>query len=99
MLPVVELALNKAVYDSTSYTLYYVNGPTHPLIHFTLPLRGPGLGGGDTVDGLSIISSVTLRKHVSDFLAIRIDVIRHVRDAMAESQDKKSTSRCQRQRL
>ena len=65
-----------------------MNGLTHPRVPLTLPLRGSGLGGGDLADRLAEISPVTIRKEVGDFLATRFSVLRHVRDTMAESQDK-----------
>ena len=39
-------------------------------------------------DRLADISSATVHKQVSDFLATRLNVLRHVRDALADSQDK-----------
>lgn len=88
MLPVVEFALNNAVHSSTGYIPLYVNGLTHPRVPLRLPLSGSGLGGGEMVDRLADISPITAQKQVSDFLAIQLNVLRHVRDAMAESQDK-----------
>ena len=88
LLPIEEFALNNAVHASTGYTPFYVNGLTHPRVPLTLPLRGSGLGGGDLADRLAEISPVTIRKQVGDFLATRFSVLRHVRDTMAESQDK-----------
>jgi hypothetical protein len=88
MLPVVEFALNNAVHASTGYTPFYVNGLTHPRVPLTLPLRGSGLGGGEVADRLADISPITVQKQVSEFLATRLNVLRHVRDALADSQDK-----------
>ena len=88
MLPVVEFALNNAVHASTGYTPFYINGLTHPRVPLTIPLRGSGLGGGELADRLADISPVTVRKQVSEFLATRFSVLRHVRDTMADSQDK-----------
>ena len=88
MLPVVEFALNNAVHASTGYTPFYVNGLTHPRVPLTLPLRGSGLGGGGMADRLADISPATVHKQVSEFLATRLNVLRHVRDALADSQDK-----------
>ena len=88
MLPVVEFALNNAVHASTGYTPFYVNGLTHPRVPLTLPLRGSGLGGGELADRLADISPVTVRKQVSEFLATRFSALRHVRDTIADSQDK-----------
>ena len=39
-------------------------------------------------DRLADVSPVTVQKQVSEFLATRFNVLRHVRDAMADSQDK-----------
>ena len=87
MLPVVEFALNKAVHASTDYTPFYVNGLTHPRVPLKLPLCGSGLGGGEVADRLADSSPATVQKQVGEFLATRLTVIRHVREAMAESQD------------
>ena len=61
MLPVVEFALNNAVHASTGYTRFYVNSLTHPRVTLTLPLRGPGLGGGGVSDRLADISPDTVQ--------------------------------------
>ena len=87
MHPIVEFALNNAVHASTGYTPFYVNGLTHPRVPLTVPLRGSGLGGGEVADRLSEISPITVQKQVSEFLATRLNVLRHLRDAMADSQD------------
>ena len=87
MLPLVKFALNNAVHASTGCTPFYVNGLTHPRIPLTLPLRGSGLGGGEIADRLADISPKSIRKEVDEFLSTRLSVLRHVRDAMAESQD------------
>ena len=83
LLPVIGFVLN-----STGFTLFYVNGLTHPRVPLTLPLRDSGLDEGELADGLADISLVTVRKQVSEFLATRSSVYRYVRDTMAESQDK-----------
>ena len=87
MLPVIEFALHTAVHASTGYTPFYLNGLTHPRVPLTLPLCGSGLSGGEVADRLADISLATVQKQVGDFLATRLNVLRHVRDAMAESQD------------
>jgi hypothetical protein len=89
MLPLVEFALNNAVHASTGCTPFYVNGLTHPRVPLTLPLRGSGLGGGEIADRLADVSPLTVRKQVDEFLSTRLSVLRHVRDAMADSQDNK----------
>ena len=90
MLPVIDFALNNAVHASTGFTPFYVNSLTHPRISITLPLRGSGLGGGESADKLAEISPTTMQKQVNGFLATRSSVLRHVRDAMAASQDKQT---------
>ena len=76
------------MHASTGYTPFYVNSLTHPRVPLTLPLRGLELNGGELADRLADISPVTVRKQVSEFLAKRFSVVRHVRDKMADSQDK-----------
>ncbi|CAI5714511.1 unnamed protein product [Hyaloperonospora brassicae] len=88
MLPVVKFALNNAVHAPLGFTPFYVNGLTHPRVPLTLPLRGSGLGGGGVADRLADINPATVQKQVSEFLATRLNVLRHVRDALADSQDK-----------
>ena len=48
VLPVIEFALNNVVHASTGFTPFYVNFLTHPRVPLTLPLRGSGLGGGNS---------------------------------------------------
>ena len=43
--------------------------------------------GGEVADRLADISPATVQKQVGEFLATRLNVLRHVRDAMASSQD------------
>ena len=43
--------------------------------------------GGEAADRLADISPDTVQKQVGEFLATRLNGLRHVRDAMAESQD------------
>ena len=88
MLPVAGFALKNAMHVSTGCTLFYVNGLTHARVPLTLLLRGSRLGGGELADRLADISPVTVRKQVSEFFATRFSVLIHVRDTMAESQDK-----------
>ena len=88
MLPVVEFALNNSVHASTGYTPFYVNGLTHPRVPLTLPPSGSGLCKGETADRLADVSPATVNKQVIAFLATRLNVLRHVRDAMTDSQDK-----------
>ena len=88
MLPVVEFALNNAVHASTGFTPFYVNSLTHPRVSLTLPLRGSGLEGGGLADRLDDVSPSVVKQQVGEFLATRFSVLRHVRDKMADSQDK-----------
>ena len=52
MLPVNEFALNNAVHVLTGFTPFYVNSLKHTRVPLTLPLRGSGLGGGESADSL-----------------------------------------------
>ena len=70
-----------------AYEPFYVNSLTHTRVPLTLPLRGSGLGGGESVK-LAEIRSTTIQKQVSEFLTTRFSVLRHVRDAMDNIQDK-----------
>ncbi|GMF57399.1 unnamed protein product [Phytophthora fragariaefolia] len=89
MLPLVEFALNNAVHASTGYTPFYVNGLSHPRVPLTPPRPGSGLsGGGAFAERLAGISPLAVRKQVDTFLSTRLSVLRHVWDAMTESQDK-----------
>ena len=88
MLPVIDFALNKAVHSSTGSTPFYVNSLTHPRVPLKLLLRGSRLGGEVSADKLAEISPTTMQKQVSDFLATRFSVLRRMRDAMDNSQDK-----------
>ena len=88
MLPVIEFALNNAVHALANFTSIYVNRLTHPRVPLKLLLRGSRLGGEVSADKLAEISSTTMQKQVNDFFATRFSVLRHVRDAMADSQDK-----------
>ena len=88
MLPVIEFALKNAVHASTEFTLFYVNSLTRPRVPLTLTLRGYGLGGEEYAEKLAGIIPITMQKQVSEFLATRFNVLRHMRDAMTNSQDK-----------
>ncbi|GMF57904.1 unnamed protein product [Phytophthora fragariaefolia] len=89
-LPLVEFALNNAVHTSTGYTPSYVNCLSHhPRVPMTPPRPGSGLSGGEEfAERLADISPLAVRKQVDTFLSTRLSVLRHLRDAMAESQDK-----------
>ncbi|KAG3104895.1 hypothetical protein PI124_g10113 [Phytophthora idaei] len=86
VLPLVEFALNNAMHASTGFTPFYVNGLASPRVPLTPPRRGSGLSGGGIADRLADSSSVAVRKQVDDFVSLRLNVLRQVRDAMAESQ-------------
>ena len=88
MLPIVEFAMNNAVHALTVYTSLYVTGLKHTRVPLTLQLRGSGIGGGEVADRLADISPSTVQKQVSAFLTTRLNVLRYVRDAMADSQVK-----------
>ena len=85
MLPAIGFALNNAVHASNGFTSFYVNRFTHPHVPLTLPLRGSGLGGGVSADKFAEISPTTMQKEVSKFFTTRFRILRHVRDAMADS--------------
>ncbi|CAH0515963.1 unnamed protein product [Peronospora belbahrii] len=87
MLPLVELALNNAVHASTGFTPFYVNGLVTPRVPLTLHPATSGLSGREIAEGLADISPVAMRKKVEAFLSTRFDVLRRVKDTMAESQD------------
>ena len=61
-----------------------MNGLTHPRIPLTLPRDGSELCGGEVVDRLANVSSASVKRQVGEFLATRLNVLRHVRDAMAD---------------
>ena len=82
MLPLVEFALNNAVHASTGFTPFYVNGCINPRVPLT-PLPSSGLSGG----GIADISPVAVRKQVEAFVSTPMEVLRRVKDHMAESQD------------
>ncbi|KAG2771993.1 hypothetical protein PC129_g9789 [Phytophthora cactorum] len=87
MLPLVEFALNNAVYASTGFTPFYVNGLANSRVPLIPPHCGSGLSGGGIADRLADISPVAVRKQVDDFVSLRLSVLHQVRDTMAESQD------------
>ena len=89
MLPIVMFAMNNAVLASTGYNPLYVNGLTHLCASLTLPLQGSGLGGRDVADRLAKVIPSTVQKQDSAFLTTRLNVLRQVRDAIVDSQDKK----------
>ncbi|KAE9011572.1 hypothetical protein PR001_g15879 [Phytophthora rubi] len=87
MLPLVEFAMNNAVHASTGFTPFYVDGLTHPRVPLTPSRSDSGLGGGGLVAQLADVSPRAVRQELDDYLSVRLNVLRHVRDAMAESQD------------
>ena len=76
------------MHDSTGYTSFYVIGLTHSRVPLTLPRGGPGLGGEEVADRLADVSPASVKRQVNEFLVTRLNVLRHVRDAMADSHDK-----------
>ena len=91
MLPVVDFALNNAVNASAGFNTFYVNGLTHPCVSLTLPLRLVP-GGKEMTDLLAETSPATVSIRVSEFLATRLSILSHVRDALADSQDKQKNN-------
>ena len=89
ILLVVEFGLNNSVHVSTGYIFCYMNSFTHPRAPLTLPRGGIGLGGGDDADRLADVSPASVKKLVSEFFAMRLNFLRHVRDAMADSRERK----------
>ena len=57
---------------------------THPRVLLTLSLRGSGLGGDGVADRLADIIPATAQQQTSKFLATRLNVLRHVRDALVD---------------
>ncbi|OWZ04387.1 hypothetical protein PHMEG_00023716 [Phytophthora megakarya] len=76
--PLVEFPLNIAVHAPTGFTPFYLNSMRHPRVLLT-PSR--------QADWLEDISPAALRKQMDIFLSARLSILRHVHDAMAESQD------------
>ena len=76
------------MHDSTGYTAFYVIGLTHPRVPLTPPRGGPGLYGEEVADRLADVSPASVKRQVNEFLVTRLNVLRHVRDAMADSHDK-----------
>ena len=81
---VVEFSLNNALYASTSYTPFNVNGLTHPRVTLMLPLRASGFNRGGSADRLADISPAAVQQQESEFLTTRLKVLRNVRDALAD---------------
>ncbi|CEG41543.1 FOG: Transposon-encoded proteins with TYA, reverse transcriptase, integrase domains in various combinations [Plasmopara halstedii] len=86
MLPLVEFALKIVMHVSTGYTLFYMNELVHPRAPLTPLSYGAGFGDGGIAERLANVNLLTVRKEVDDFLFTKLSVLRHVRDAMAESQ-------------
>lgn len=74
------------MHASTGYSSFYVSGLTHSLVPLTLPLSVSRLCEVEVADRLADISRITVQKQVIEFLATRLNVLRHVRDVMAENQ-------------
>ncbi|KAG2804742.1 hypothetical protein PC111_g17549 [Phytophthora cactorum] len=95
-LPVIEFALNNAVYASTGFTPFYLNGMRHPRVPLTLrgDTKASILSGGEARKALSSqvsdLRPVSLRKKVECFIDTRLNVINRVRDAVAIAQDRQN---------
>ena len=87
MLPVVEFA-----HASTGYTPFYVNGITYPRVPLTLPRGGSWLGGGEVANRLDDISPASVKQQVNEVIATRLNVLRHVRGAMTNIQDRQKAN-------
>ena len=61
---------------------------THARIPLPLRLHCSGPGEREIAARLAGVSSITVQKQVREFVATLLNVLRHVRDAMAESQGK-----------
>ena len=65
----------------------YVNGHTHFRVPVTFLRDASGIGGLEVADRLADVCPAAVKRLVSEFLATRLNVLRHVRDAMADSQN------------
>ena len=61
-IPAIEFALNNAVHAPTGFTPFYVNSLKNPRVLLTLPLRGSGLGGGESADKIAEIIPHKMQK-------------------------------------
>ena len=88
ILPIVEFAMKK--FRLCLDRIYSVlrERPHPPPRSVKLPLCGSGLDGGEVADQLIDVSPATVQKPVSVFLTTRLNVLRHVHDAMADRQTK-----------
>ncbi len=73
LLPLVEFAINQAVHSSTGHSPFYINYLKEPRTPITLAVPD---------------SRRSSMKSVAEFLTLKRNVLRYVRDQMAESQDK-----------
>ena len=80
--------LNTFLHASTGYNTFYVNGLTHPLVPLKLPRGGLALVEGEVADYLADVSPASVEQSVSEFLATRLNVLRHVRDAVSDIHDR-----------
>ena len=65
-----------------------MNGLTHPLVPLKLPRGGLALVEGEVADYLADVSPASVEQSVSEFLATRLNVLRHVRDAVSDIHDR-----------
>ena len=77
-----------AFHVSTGYNVSYVNGFTLLSVPLMLSLRGSWLSGREMADLLADMSPIIDRRQVRKFLATRLSIAWHVRDAISESQYK-----------
>ena len=70
------------------FTSFYVDDLAHSRVPLKLPVRGSSIGGGAVANRLAVISPATGYRQVSKSLAIRVNVLRHVCDALIDRQYK-----------
>ena len=93
MLPLVEFSINNAVHASTGFTPFYVNHMRNPRIPLTLIGQSREVstsdGGSHNFERmLANVAPKSVRQQVQAMLGTRLAIMRRVRDAMANAQDK-----------
>ena len=76
------------MHASIGSTPFDVNGLMHSRIPLALPSGVSGLCAAEVANRLADASAASVKRQVSNLLATRLNVLRHVRDAMADSQDR-----------